>query len=182
MDPDSGSVVDDGAVGELQVRGDTLMVGLVRRERHDTFDPDGWYPTGDLVSIRDGHVHFHGRLDDLIKTAGANVSPSAVEEALLGVSGVVSATVSSVDDGARGQVVGAVVVVNDLDLTAEIVRSAVAGRLSAYKVPRVIIVVEPSQLPLMSSGKVDRIQLVELLRRHADGDRGTPPAPSGGRR
>ena len=44
------------------------------------FDPDGWFHTGDLVSVdRDGYFYFKGRRGDMIKTAGANVSPREVE-------------------------------------------------------------------------------------------------------
>ena len=96
-----------GEVGELWFRGPFLMEGYDGRERHETFDPDGWYRTGDLVTVDDdGFFYFRGRSSDMIKTAGANVSPREVEAAILEVSGLV-AHVVGVDDAARGQVVAA---------------------------------------------------------------------------
>lgn len=90
VDPETGKVIatwldgdtsadSDGQIGVMHLRGDTLMLGMVKRERADVFTPDSWYVTGDLCSFRRGHLHFHGRADDLIKTAGANVSPREVE-------------------------------------------------------------------------------------------------------
>jgi acyl-CoA synthetase (AMP-forming)/AMP-acid ligase II len=167
IDPATGQPTVEGEVGELLVRGDTLMLGMVRRERADTFEPDGWYRTGDLVSVRDGHFHFHGRLDDLIKSAGANVSPREVEDVLLRIPGVLSATVSGVNDSTRGQVVGAVIV-SGADLNADAIRVAARQQLSPYKVPRLIVILAPADVPMMSSGKVNRLALIGLLRDAAE--------------
>ena len=167
LDPATGQPTIEGEVGELLVRGDTLMLGMVRRERADTFEPDGWYRTGDLVSRRDDHIHFHGRLDDLIKSAGANVSPREVEDVLLRIPGVISATVSGVNDSTRGQVVGAVIV-TDADLEPDEIRAAARQQLSPYKVPRVIVILTPTDVPMMSSGKVNRLALIGLLRDAAE--------------
>lgn len=165
IDPATGAELAGQEVGEVHVRGDTLMAGLVRRERHEVFDPDGWYRTGDLVSRRDGHLHFLGRLDDMIKTSGANVSPREVESVLLGIPGVVAAIVTAVDDAGLGEIVGAAVVRADPALDAEAIRAVAKRELSAYKVPRVIVTLEPQEVPLMSSGKVDRRTIVGMLHR-----------------
>ncbi|MCU1345801.1 MAG: hypothetical protein JWL70_2067 [Acidimicrobiia bacterium] len=164
VDPVSGATAPDGQTGVLMLRGDVMMQGLVKRERQDTFDPDGWYTTGDLCSFVDNFLFFHGRADDLIKTAGSNVSPGEVQAALRGFPGVGQAHVSAVADPARGAVVGVVIVPEpgshiDLDKLREFARQ----NLSAYKVPRVIVVMEAIDLPMMSSGKVDRIKLISLL-------------------
>ena len=61
----------------------SLMEGYYGRERHEMFTPDGWYRTGDLFHVDDdGFFYFHGRRGDMIKTAGANVSPREVEAAI----------------------------------------------------------------------------------------------------
>ena len=83
------------------------MEGYYGRERHETFTPDGWYRTGDLFHVDDdGFFYFTGRRGDMIKTAGANVSPREVEAAIAEVTGLV-AHVVGVDDPDRGQVVAA---------------------------------------------------------------------------
>jgi acyl-CoA synthetase (AMP-forming)/AMP-acid ligase II len=164
VDVDTGAVLGENQPGELQIRGDALMIGMVKRERGEIFDADGWYGTKDLCSYRDGHVFFHGRVDDMIKTSGANVSPREVEAALMLLPGVYQAMVSGVPDEQRGTVVGAIVVPKPgavID-TAEL-RKEVAKKLSPYKVPRVFVVIEPSKLPTMSSSKLDRRALIRLL-------------------
>lgn len=170
---ETGSEAAPGEVGELCFRGPFLMDGYVGRERHDTFDPDGWYRTGDLVTIDDdGFVYFRGRSSDMVKTAGANVSPREVEAAILEVSGLV-AHVVGVDDPARGQVVAALVRApsTTTDATAtpggevdvDDLRARLRQRLSAYKVPRRIVVVPGEDVPMMSSGKLDLRALKEML-------------------
>ena len=68
--------------------GPSLMEGYYGRERSEVFTPDGWYRTGDLFHVdADGFFYFHGRRGDMIKTAGANVSPREVEAALRDVTG-----------------------------------------------------------------------------------------------
>ena len=89
--PDGGSPCAPGEIGELWFRGPFLMEGYLGRERSETFDGDDWFPTGDLVTVdEDGFFYFRGRNSDMIKTAGANVSPREVEAAILEVSGLVA--------------------------------------------------------------------------------------------
>ena len=78
---DDGQPVTDGTVGELLIRGIGVMAGYNKRERWETFDDDGWYHTGDRVYRRDGdpRLFYVGRTTELIKAAGANVSPLEVE-------------------------------------------------------------------------------------------------------
>ncbi len=167
-----GTDCGPGEVGELCFRGPFLMEGYDGRERHETFDPDGWYRTGDLVTTdADGLFYFRGRSSDMIKTAGANVSPREVEAAILEVSGLV-AHVVGVDDEARGQVVAALVRAPaggtdadavDLDVDLDELRTGLRERLSAYKVPRRFVVVPGDAVPMMSSGKLDLGALKEML-------------------
>jgi acyl-CoA synthetase (AMP-forming)/AMP-acid ligase II len=164
LDVDTGLPVAEGAIGELVVRGECMMLGLVKRERGEVFDADGWFHTGDLCSHREGHLFFHGRRDDMIKTAGANVSPREVEAALMSLPGIAQAHVSAVPDPERGAVVGAIVVpAPGAAIEAAATRAAAAKLLSSYKVPRIILVMEPSRLPMMSSSKLDRRALLKLL-------------------
>jgi acyl-CoA synthetase (AMP-forming)/AMP-acid ligase II len=161
---ETGKDADHGETGELLVRGNALMLGLVKRERSETFDEDGWYATGDLCSFREGHLFFHGRLDDMIKTAGANVSPREVEAVLMAQPGVAQASVSSVPDDEKGAVVGAIVVPKPGEtLDPAKLREAAAKVLSAYKVPKVFVIMEASKLPMMSSSKLDRRALLKIL-------------------
>ena len=161
---DDGGDAGPGELGELSLRGPFLMDGYDGRERHDTFDADGWYRTGDLVTVDDdGLFYFRGRGSDMIKTAGANVSPREVEAAILEVSGLV-AHVVGVDDPARGQIVAALVRSPSAGSPdPDDLRTRLRARLSAYKVPRRIRVVPTDDVPIMSSGKLDLRALKELL-------------------
>jgi acyl-CoA synthetase (AMP-forming)/AMP-acid ligase II len=164
VDPDTGKGCGPGETGELHFRGPFMMEGYYGRPRHDVFDADGWYPTGDLVAVdEDGFFYFKGRLGDMIKTAGANVSPREVEAAILDVAGL-TAHVVGIDDEARGQVVAAAVRVPEgAEVDAGELRHRLAERLSAYKVPRRIVLLADGEVPIMSSGKLDLRALKELL-------------------
>ncbi len=156
-----------GDVGELCFRGPFLMEGYVGRERHETFDRDGWYHTGDLVTVDDdGFFYFRGRASDMIKTAGANVSPREVEEAILEVCGLTSHVVG-IDDDARGQIVAALVRAPEGTgpdaIDTGVLRERLRARLSAYKVPRRFVVVPAGEIPMMSSGKLDLHGVKELF-------------------
>jgi acyl-CoA synthetase (AMP-forming)/AMP-acid ligase II len=169
---DTRKEVEPGESGELVLRGNTLMVGMVKREPAEVFQPGGWYRTGDLCSLRDGHLFFHGRVDDLIKTAGANVSPPEVENVLRSLSGIAQAYVYGIPDAVRGSIVGAIVVPeSNAEPSPKEIRAAVAQSLSSYKVPRVILVMQASQIPTTSSTKVDRRAMAKILK-DAYGNRG----------
>ncbi len=162
---EDGAEAGAGELGELCLRGPFLMDGYDGRERHETFDHDDWFRTGDLVTRdEDGFFYFRGRHSDMVKTAGANVSPREVEAAILEVSGLV-AHVVGIDDEARGQVVAALVRApadgSAVDLDG--LRASLRQRLSAYKVPRTMVVVPEREVPMMSSGKLDQRALRELL-------------------
>jgi acyl-CoA synthetase (AMP-forming)/AMP-acid ligase II len=166
VDLDNGEECAAGATGELWLRGPFLMEGYYGRERHAAFTPDGWYRTGDLFHVdADGFFYFDGRRDDLIKTAGANVSPREVEAAIADATGLV-AHVIGVDDERRGELVAAAVRVPrgvvrpDLDQLRTVLRT----RLSAYKVPVVMMALDDDDVPLLSSGKLDARALKERLR------------------
>jgi len=160
-----GEPVVTGDPGELCFRGPYLMQRYHRRSREGSFDADGWLHTGDTVCADlDGFLYFLGRRTAMIKTAGANVSPVEVENAIGRVTGL-TAYVLGLPDPDRGQVVGAVLALREgqpFDETA--LREGLAKELSSYKIPRRIAAVRDNAIALLSSGKVDR----QRLREHFD--------------
>ena len=165
VDPDSGAESSEGVRGELLVRGAFVMDSFYKRERHETFTPDGWYATGDLGWFGvDGHLRFTGRRTAMIKTGGSNVAPAEVETALLDLPNVLQAFVFGIAAGERGEDVAAVVVperatpVEPLAIT-----TALRGQLSGYKIPRHLRIVEESDLPKLPTGKVDLVSLHDLF-------------------
>jgi acyl-CoA synthetase (AMP-forming)/AMP-acid ligase II len=152
---------DTAGVGELCIRGPYLMQRYYKRSREECFDADGWFHTGDLVRAdADGFMYFVGRLSAMIKTAGANVSASEVEQAITKVIGS-PAYVVGIPDTERGESVAAVVVRSDLDEVA--LRKQLREELSAYKIPRRFVALSSAEIPLLSSGKVDVRQLKKLF-------------------
>jgi acyl-CoA synthetase (AMP-forming)/AMP-acid ligase II len=161
VDPIDGSEVPTGAIGEICVRGYNLMVGLYKHEREEVFDRDGWYHTGDMGSTREGTLFFVGRRTEMLKVAGSNVAPSEVEAVLLALPEVEAAFVFGVPDAQRGDMVVASVVLESGSATwsPESLTAKLHHELSAFKVPRYIAVIAPSEVPFLSSGKVDRLTL-----------------------
>ena len=154
-----------GQEGEIQVRGQILMSGIYKQERHEVFGPDGWYATGDRGWFDDaGHLHFTGRAGALIKTAGSNVSPAEVESVLDSMPDVLHSFVVALPHPVRGQVVAAAVVPSHgARLSVESVVAHARRNLSTFKVPTVIRLLAEEDLPMLPTGKVDRQGLVRVL-------------------
>ena len=165
VDPASGVEAPAGQEGEIQVRGQIVMNGIYKQERHEVFGPDGWYATGDRGWFDEaGHLHFTGRASTLIKTAGSNVSPAEVESVLDSMPEVLHSFVVALPHPVRGQVVGAVVVPsNGARLSVESVVAHARRNLSTFKVPTVVRLITEDDLPMLPTGKIDRQGLVRVL-------------------
>ncbi len=173
VDPETGGTLGPDAFGEICVRGPSLMQGLVKREREEVFDRDGFYHTGDGGSLSaEGYLFFKSRLGDLIKTAGANVTPREVEVVLQALPEVREAHVVGVSHPDRGENVAAAVVLREgATLGASALRAALRSELSAYKLPRHLWFVR--SVPMTDSGKPDKKRLrADLEARIAAGDLG----------
>jgi acyl-CoA synthetase (AMP-forming)/AMP-acid ligase II len=169
VNPETGSIVPEGQEGEICVRGYSVMDGLYKNERGDTFDADGWYYTGDLGFFRDRLLFFTGRRSEMIKTGGANVSPREVEAALESFPEVKAAFVVGVPNDERGEIVGAVVCPEPhcrLDVAA--LTERLRADLSSYKVPKRIVVVPYDDAPWLASGKISKPRIGKLLLSKAD--------------
>jgi acyl-CoA synthetase (AMP-forming)/AMP-acid ligase II len=165
VDVESGAALGPDEHGELLVRGPLVMAAIYKRERHDTFTPDGWYATGDLGRFdAAGYLRFAGRRNAMIKSGGSNIAPAEVEVALASLPGVREAIVFGVPAAERGEDVAAVVVTEPgVALRVEELRAGAKGLLSTYKVPRHLRVLTPDELPMLPTGKVDLVQLRSLF-------------------
>src|SRR5690606_18710772 len=89
IDPESGAAVAVGERGEICIKGPTLMLGYIGRAPEECFDADGYFRTGDGGYVDgEGRLFWEGRLGDMIKTGGANVSPEEVDAAIASLPGV----------------------------------------------------------------------------------------------
>jgi fatty acid CoA ligase FadD36 len=150
---------DGVAMGELQVCGPTLFDGYLNRPDADaaTRTPDGWFRTGDIVTIEpDGWHRIVGRAaTDLIKSGGYRIGAGEVEDALLAHPAVREAAVVGTPHPDLGQQVTAYVVADGVD-GAELI-DFVARHLSAHKRPREVRLVDA--LPRNAMGKVQKTRL-----------------------
>ena len=164
VDVEDGAPVDTGTVGMIQIRGPHILRGICRRSREDLFTADGFYPTGDLGHLdEEGFMFYHGRSDDMFKCGGATVYPSEVEEALRTVDGVIGAFVTNVGSDI-GDRVAAAVVCDTATMSASTLHEAARTLLSAFKVPKIWLLVDSDDaIPRGSTGKVDVQRLREIL-------------------
>ena len=166
VDPETGAVVPAGEVGELQLRGASLITGMYKRRRSEVFTADGFYPTGDLCRIdADDFLYFVARRGDIIKTRSANVSRLEVEAALGGLPDVAMAVVTGLDDAEFGQIVAAAVLpAPGASPSAESLRSALREELSSYKVPRkIVFLTHEDEVPRTATGKIKLHELGALI-------------------
>ena len=172
VDRDTGRPAPAGALGELYLRGHSLMQGYYKREREEVFTRDGWFATGDIAAIdEDGYIYFNGRSSEMIKTSGANVSPKEVEEVLTGYPEVHEAIVFGLPDPVKGQTVVAVVVPQTgQEVSAEGLRARLQTDMAHYKVPKSIVFLSVDDIPRTPSNKPIKSQLIEMLSRDGPGD------------
>ena len=166
IDPFTAEDLPPGSEGEICVRGYSLMLGLYKRERADAFTVDGWLRTGDRGWFdTDGHLHFQGRMGDVIKTSGMNVAPRDVELALEASAEVALAFVTGIPHPERGEdVVAGVILQPGATVDPDELRARVKDAIASYKVPRHVVVLDGHlELPLLDSGKVDRRRLAAIL-------------------
>lgn len=164
VDPDTGTDVQTGEAGELWIRGPLMMVGYYGKPRSEVFDADGWWRSDDIGRVdEDGIFYPVGRLSDIIKTSGANVAPEEVAAVLRRLTQR-DCVVLSLPDAERGEIVAAVVVGEEPVDTADLQLRARAI-LSSYKVPRFVCAMVPGDVPTLSSGKIDKHTLREMVMR-----------------
>jgi fatty-acyl-CoA synthase len=164
VDPMTGAVLPRGESGEIAVKGATLMLGYLKVPLEETFDTEGFFRTGDGGFIDEqGRLHWQGRLNDIIKTGGANVSPLEIDAVIAEFPGVKLARTVGVPHDTLGEMVVACVVPHaNTALKESAIREFVGKKLSAYKVPRRVLFVGESDLQLTGTNKVKLATLREL--------------------
>jgi len=166
---ETGEELPAGELGELCVRGYSLMDGYYKRERAESFDSDGWFHTGDLCSIsEDGYLFFHGRSGEMLKTSGANVSPREVELVLLEYPDIADAAVVGLPHPKMGQMVVAAVVLRPGRVMDEgKLRGWLQGQLSSFKVPKRFVPMDAAEIPRTDTGKIRKAELQARLEQLA---------------
>ena len=156
---------DGETIGELMLRGNTVMRGYLKNPRatEEAFR-GGWFHTGDLaVRHPDGYVEVKDRAKDIIISGGENVSSLEVEECLFRHPKIMEAAVVARPDQHWGETVCAFVTPRDGagGLTEEEVMAWCRERIARYKTPRTVVF---GPLPKTSTGKVQKFTLRERAK------------------
>lgn len=165
VDPITGAVLPRGEHGEIAVKGPTLMLGYLGVPIDETLDAEGFLRTGDGGHLDEaGRLFWEGRLSDVIKTGGANVSPAEVDAVLAAYPGVKVARTVGVPHETLGEMVVACVVPFEgsaLDETS--IRTYLKQRVASYKVPRRVLFFGDEELSLTAgSAKIKLTSLRQL--------------------
>ena len=159
-------VPNDGhTMGELEVRGPWVASGYYNRgDCADRFTADGWFRTGDIVTI-DGRwfVTIQDRAKDLIKSGGEWISSIALESALMGHPAVAEAAVIPIASEKWGErPLAAVVLKPDATATAEDLRTFLTPNFPRFWLPDVLEFIDA--IPRTSAGKFQKMALRERFK------------------
>lgn len=176
VDPETGETLKRGETGELAVKGPTLMLGYVGIPRDEVLDKEGFYHAGDGGYIdEDGRFVFQGRINDIIKTGGANVSPVEVDWVLASCPGVkICKTVGVPHDTLGEMVVSCIAPEPGATVSEGDVIHYLKARLASYKVPRMLLFVSEDELGLTGTAKIKPAEVRALAARRLR-DQGTSP-------
>ena len=168
---EQGNELPPGTLGLLAVQGPTGCKYLDDPDRQRAYVRNGgWNYTGDAyVMDRDGYFWFQGRADDMIISAGYNISAAEVESVLLDHPAVQECGVVASPDPERGFVVKAFVLPRDPaaagDALAAELQDFVKREIAPYKYPRAIEFV--AELPRTETGKLQRYKLRQAEQERA---------------
>lgn len=166
VDPDTGTVLAPGQVGELQARGIGVTRGYYNKPDATAaaFTTDGWLHTGDLGSVdADGYLRLAGRLKESYRCGGEQVLPTEAEDLLVTHPAVLQAHVVPVPDLRMGEVGVAFVVLREpVTATPDELIAFCAERLARFKVPRHVLPIRAEDIPSTPSGRARKFLLVEI--------------------
>jgi fatty-acyl-CoA synthase len=156
---------DGRALGEILLRGNTVMKGYLKNPRATRAAfRGGWFHTGDLaVRHPDGYIEVKDRSKDVIISGGENISSLEVEEALYKHPQVMEAAVVARPDDKWGETPCAFVTLKPdaAKVTAADIVDWCRGNLARYKVPRTVVF---GPLPKTSTGKIQKFVLRERAK------------------
>jgi fatty-acyl-CoA synthase len=172
IDPLTGETVPMGEKGEICVKGPTLMLGYLGIPLTDTLDEQGFLRTGDGGHVdAAGRMYWHGRLNDIIKTGGANVSPVEVDTLLRTHPSVKISQTVGVPHDTLGELVVACIVPHDgTALDEDAIKAFAKEKLASFKVPRRVLFFAEDDLATTGTSKIKTADLRKLAAERIAGE------------
>ncbi len=165
VNPPTGETLSFNEKGEICVRGWNLMQGYYRKpeETAKAIDSEGWLHTGDVGFIDEkGLVFFMGRIKNVVRSGGENISPEEVENFIFRNPKVKHVEVIGLPDEKWGQrMVACIELKGGTEATPEEIIAFCKERMANFKVPKEVHFV--TDWPMTGSGKVQKFKLVEML-------------------
>lgn len=155
----------EGELGEILTRGYHVMKGYYKMplETDEVIDSTGWLHTGDLGFIdKEGYLYVKGRIKEIIIRGGENISPVEIEYYIKKLPSIKEVKVIGVEaEVLQEEIVACVVPKENCEVSKEEVQAIVSKYLTAYKVPKYVLVFD--QLPTTSSGKIKLGKLKKIV-------------------
>ncbi|OTG67774.1 fatty acid--CoA ligase [Acinetobacter sp. ANC 4470] len=163
---ENGKVVPRGKLGELCVRGYSVMLGYWEDndKTGEVIDVAKWMHTGDIAEMDDeGFVKIKGRIKDVVIRGGENLFPKEIEDFLYTHPDVSDVQVIGLPDARYGEELCACIILHDHhQANEEEIRKYCAEHISHNKVPRYVRFF--SEFPMTASGKAQKFKLQEFMR------------------
>jgi fatty-acyl-CoA synthase len=161
VDPQTLVPVPVGERGEICIKGPTLMMGYIGKTLEDTFDDEGYFCTGDGGYVdASGRLYWEGRLNDIIKTGGANVSPQEVDDLIATYPGVKrTQTVPVPHETLSEMVVSCIVPVDGVTLDEAAIITFLKEQLASYKLPRKVLFFAEADFALTGNEKAKTAEI-----------------------
>jgi len=161
-----GQIVPTGTLGELCVRGYSVMAGYWGEEEktREVIDASGWMHTGDIAEMdAEGFVKIKGRIKDVVIRGGENLFPKEIEDFLYTHPDISDVQVIGLPDLRYGEELCACIILHEHHQSdEESIRSFCKDHISHNKVPRYVKFF--SEFPMTASGKAQKFKLQEIMR------------------
>ena len=162
----TGALLEAGDIGEIRVKGPLFSAYYQDEAKtREAYDAQGFFHTGDLGMLdQAGRLYYRGRLKEMVKSGGINIAPIEVEETLMRHPSVRTAYVIGVPDAKLDEVLVAIIIAKEgAPCEAQELARFCRQELAAYKVPVRFRFASDAELPLTTTGKVQKMQLHQLL-------------------
>jgi fatty-acyl-CoA synthase len=165
-DIETGVRLSSNQVGEIRVKGPLFSSYFKDPEKtNESYDEEKFFKTGDLGEVdKEGRLYYKGRLKEMVKSGGINIAPIEVEEVLMRHPKVRTAFVIGIKDKQLDEKLAAFLVLKEeVNLELDEIKSFCKEEMAAYKVPSIFKIIKDNELPLTTTGKIQKMKLNQLL-------------------